>query len=251
MLRKAILIGSDDASPSNPLPGATKDIEALSAFLLTAQGGAWDCDEIDWYPKLSSRELETVLAGEKTSHDYLFIATMLHGARGPQGSSVYLGSEAVRVVDLVRAGPRAKRVLVLSGGCRSDLPAYLAPPALISEGGLAGVPSAAYVQSCRAAFDTQVMRAPEGGVAMFACAAGEESWYVQGYGGVFTQLLLREAERWSSATSNGDKAQKYLSAEKALGVVREPTAALVRQMGHVQTPEIRPQNPSPFPFVLA
>jgi hypothetical protein len=253
MLRKAILIGSDNVSPSNPLRGATKDIEDLYAFLLTAAGGAWLKEEIAWYPTLDLGGLRSVLEGAKASSDYLFVATMLHGARGPSGSFVSLNdTEVIRIDEIARPGAQAKRVLILSGGCRSELPSFYAPPLKRVAGpGVAGVPSAAYMRSCRAAFDDLVMRARAGGAAMFACSANEESWYIDGHGGIFTQALLREAVAWSSNISNGVRVQQYRSAEQALNAVRETTTALVRNLGHTQTPEIRPVAPPPFPFMLA
>lgn len=254
MLRKAILIGSDDASLSNPLPGATKDITDLRGYLQTATGGAWYESEIDWYPMPNAGMLRSALEEAKASHDYLFVATVLHGARGPGGSFVSLNDrETIRIAEIARSGERAKRVLILSGGCRSELPSSYAPPRKRVAGTeLAGVPSAAYMRSCRAAFNDLVMHAPMGGVAMFACSANEESWYIKEHGGIFTQALLREAEAWSSGISNGERVQKYRSAEYALNAVRETTTALVRSIGRTQTPEIRPKNnPSPFPFMLA
>jgi hypothetical protein len=254
MLRKAILIGSDSASPSNPLPGATKDNEDLYAFLQTAAGGAWFEEEIAWYPIPDLRELRSVLEEAKATHDYLFVTTMLHGARGPTGSLVSLNeTEAIRIAEIASPGPRAKRVLILSGGCRLEIPSIYAPPQkrVAGTGDVAGVPSAAYMRNCRAAFEDLVMRAPPGHAVMFACSPNEESWYIAGRGGVFTQALLRKAEEWSSSISDGERVRRYYTAEKALDAVRETTTALVRRLGYTQTPQIWPVEAPAFPFMLA
>lgn len=253
MLRKAILIGSDNASSSNPLRGATKDITDLRSYLQTAAGGAWFENEIDWYPTVNVGMLRSALEEAKASHDYLFVATVLHGARGPNGSFVNVNDrEGIRIEEIARPGPRAKRVLVLSGGCRAELPSFYAPPKRVAGGDVAGLPSAAYKRNCRAALDTLVMRARPGYAVMFACSADEQSWYIEGHGGIFIQALLRKAEDWSSTISNGVSVQKYFTADRALYAVRETTAALVRNtMGYTQTPEIWPETPPPFPFMVA
>lgn len=251
--RKAILVGGDNASASNPLPGATKDIKRLSAYLQTSTGGAWLAEEIVWYPTLRLAQLQAVLGEAKASHDYVFVATMLHGARGPKGSFLSLNDyEVIGIDEIARLGPRAKRVLILSGGCRSELPSFYAPPRHVGGGGdVAGLPSWAYTESCRNAFDKIVAEAQPGAAVMYACRANEESWYINGYGGIFIQALLRNAETWSSTNSNGECARQYRTAENALAVVREQTTAMVRGLGHTQTPEIMPANPPAFPFAIA
>lgn len=257
MLRKAILIGRDDASArtNGPLPGAKKDIDDLCAFLTSPHGGAWNAEEIDWYPapRLND-DLRPALRQAKAGFDYVFIAIVGHGGRDPKlGSHVSLNNEeGVRIDELASLGPRAKRVLVHSGACRNLAP-YVPEKRVAGDdvGYVGAVPSVAYARSCRAAFDSLVMRATEGVVVMHSCSTGESSWYTP-RGGFFTQALLRYASQWARTNSNGKAARLWHGVEHVFQRASAQTYSDVCQaVGRIQTPEILPAARPAFPFVIA
>lgn len=219
MKRKAILIESSNVVGENDLPGARVDIENWVTFLRSDLGGAWSGTEITILRKPFSKEVKEAL--DAASDGYCFVAFSGHGRDG----SVVL-NEHYTNFPITELRPKGERGTLIVDSCRGSQDAerfHFSGSAIISfanesvDEGLAvnasqGKVAGASTILARKASEinyhlyhwmTEMQNAYKGVVQMLSCAKGQAAGENPRSGGHYTSLLMKSADIWSKAASNG------------------------------------------------
>ena len=161
--RAAFLIATPHSQGQKELTGADADVRNFREFLMSPFGGAWRADEI--VTRLDPSRKDVDLKRDKMNGaDYaltFFAGHGCHNKRTDEGSLCLNFGDMISVNELA---PRVRRQLMVIDACREF--AFLHEErmktfAALKEG--AAVPSAAYIDACRAAYNLLIMAGRRGG----------------------------------------------------------------------------------------
>lgn len=239
MKRRAIIVVCPKSSRHGDLPGTEADAQNYLNYLQSAEGGAWNPDEIAVYRNPSRAELLRALSST-WGVDYAFLAFSGHGYHIQDedlDETRLLLNDAEEI-----SGPAfttgCNREFVVIDACRKV--EHVAEPEKRIFANLSEMEKSGYTRlQCRALFERKVMEAEGGRIEMYSCdldqAAGESP-----RGGHFTRALLDGARQWAnSLTYSGSHA---LSTREAFAIAEKGTRK-------PQRPQYRPgRRLVHFPF---
>jgi hypothetical protein len=190
MIRRALLLAA--SRENNPIPDVYSDLAAVSNFLRSNIGGAWDVNEI--FQGLGSTR-DQILSAIRAANDGDYCLAFFAG----RGELVKMGRPWREMRMVLSSGEAITERELNSGSARCTLILDCSrrtvgqnKETLLFE--TPGVPDRVEVSSEYRNYYEECLRAAEGGlVRIYATEAGSVSTDA----GSFTQQLLREANMWS------------------------------------------------------
>lgn len=207
MTRRAILIDAGGTpDKKGHLPGTTADVRAISSFLMSNPGGAWESSEIVILKDPSKYELRENLAAGR-DHDYSFVAGAGHGHH-IQGQGIdetrfcYNASDEIAAHDL---NTGASRCTVMLDCCR-HVTKYEPISVLESRSkALAKYAADRSTYLYRTAFDRTLSETESGCSYLYSCDLNQSAQESQA-GGYYTQALIDSALSWHEGYRDGSPA---------------------------------------------
>jgi hypothetical protein len=249
MKRHALLIDAGKARDETELPGCTRDVERLSAWLHSGVGGAWEPEEIAVLHNPSRWELTTAVSKGFVAVDFGLLAFSGHGEieedwSGKRTQKVVAGDG--QELDFATLSPAAPKSIIICDTCRK-----IKRPVRFERRQKAMAFSEGYSSRFsrlvfRERFRLAVENAPAGRFTMYGCSPGQTAGDDALNGGFFTDSLLTVAAAWCEDNTGSG----VLTIDKAFELARGHMVQSNLDQVPVGTPSDRSRNGNPFPFAI-
>jgi hypothetical protein len=192
MKRIAVIIGSSlPISHPDHLRGVSEDVLNFKKFLISANGGAWEQDELIELINPSLREIEKAKHHQNNCDSAL---TFFSGHGCMKGRENYLDINSYDSINYLKLFPSAKRSLVVMDACRTDY-AYEHLEGIY---GLGLEFDKELRRYAKAIYIAALSKTPHGRIAIFSTAANKPSMDTDN-GGAFTVELFSQTVAWINA----------------------------------------------------
>ena len=254
MNRHAIIIESGNVKGQDDLPGARLDFDNWVRFLQSDRGGAWEDEvEISKFHKPKVSEVTECLT--KHCWDYVFLAFSGHGFQVGDYVSVCLNEDELAVSESYLTPTFGTVVLDCCRGPGGERGGMVVE-AMDSGLGTFSFLNSQSVQSrllnrylrrtnIKSAFMDEIKRHWSfDQVHMYACTKGQGADEDSTAGGLYTTMLIGQAESWGRNVNVVNLSNCYSTLDAHNDVVAE-----LRIQGAQQTPVYAPQNQE-YPFAI-
>jgi hypothetical protein len=244
--RKALIISNPgEPGAENYCAGVLKDVVNYQSFLTSPIGGLWYSSEISSLNRPSAAEVRSKVT-ELASSDYALVVFCGHGWHSTGVGSTCIVLRQGQEIDSTELRVASRSQTLVLDCCRKKGPWIPTVRALDER--LAKALPRINPDDCRRYYDKRLEECDGGLVVMYACSIGEFANDDSEKGGLYSFNLLNGSKGWArNSTVDTSSKGDILSVVGA----HEQAAALIRESGGRQVPQIEKPRTSPyFPFCI-